>query len=362
MNPYQRGELTLEVDPQGEIDCWVENLDSTLAAEGPEWSDQGAWDLLANWAKLHRAREELLDERAQTIFQNAKQVIWARGAQLAKKAQQRMSPQAWKAWEENLLDLDEHFADLPQLVQSQQAEQLISQLDDAHMVFYMAKRTQALEERAQESWEEHLSRWESLLADHPWITTAAAGFVQAVAATLRPSIPEEDYELAWACMLWENLLDQLVEAKAELEFETPALKRKVQEILGPAKEPSWGVSPMPLLNQAGDGFRVGAVLPLALAAGKVAQKPLVLQWQSPDGKYQAQTIISGAPESVRIEFFKPPEGQPARELAHKPVQLGRISTTITPDARASFSVAQLQEAQEDLRLKVQGQLWLPQKE
>ena len=99
--PYVRPNLAATrdgvPDPAIEVEVWLDRLETILASEGPDWSAHGAYDLLAGWAKLKRARADLIHSLgAGKELADAQRVLSKRGPDLAQLALTVPNPPAWR--------------------------------------------------------------------------------------------------------------------------------------------------------------------------------------------------------------------------------------------------------------------------
>ena len=346
--PYVRPNLAATrdgvPDPAIEVEVWLDRLETILASEGPDWSAHGAYDLLAGWAKLKRARADLIHSLgAGKELADAQRVLSERGPDVAQLALTVPNPPAWR---EETVTLEACYERLIDPVErSSLAERLITDLDDAELVLYAVDRLGIKEPIL----EQEISECRVWLMEHADLFLATSVHIQAVGMALRADLSEYDYSLAMTALKYERLLDAAEETEAELALESlRPIGREVIEALRirfeweQAQEATRGsvaAFPRSRLRQA------------RLAAASEATPPSILRWSSPDGRWVAYLPLLSEGKTLTVRLYVA-DGEKATLLAGQPVFLAGVAGSIDSDARAEFSLEGIEESGHDLSLEV----------
>ena len=340
-------------DPLVEVDCWLSRLQDLLDA-GPETADE-AYDLFALWAKLRRVRPELIEQLdGLGVPARADSVLVARGAGLAVQALTVPSPQGWLE-ETHRLELAFEELGLAQ-DRSVLAERLLSDLDDAMLVLYTARRFGADDPELESS----LPPCQQWLADHVELFLPAAVHVQAVGLALRPDLAEFDYGLAVTALKYVDVLRATELAENELSLADvqqlgPAVAKRLAARFQEQRQRIPAARAIFLSQIAIALRRCMLQRPLARAGESVPLEPLYWwQWSSPAGDLTARLTIPPQPaadERVMLEFLDAGQRRVA-DLSGQTVRLHGTEATIDPQGKATFPLAQLLETDQPLVLQV----------
>jgi hypothetical protein len=340
-------------DPLVEVDCWLSQLQDVLDA-GPETADE-AYDLLALWAKLRRARPELIEQlEGMQVLAQADATLAARGSDLASQALTVPTPRMWLL---AVQALDQAFEDVGLAeARSTLTEGLLTDLDDATLALYAARR-HGIDDRELESELEPCLDW---LAENAGLFLPAAVHVQAMGMSLRPDLAEFDYGLAVTALKYVDILYATKAAEEELSLShvqqldasqarrLAARFREERQRTTAARAAFLTVIAVKLRDRMRQ-------VPLARAGESVPLEPLYwCEWASPAGDFTARLTIPPQPaadERVMLEFLDAAQRRPT-DLAGQTVTLHGAAPTIDPSGKAEFSLATLLEADQPLVLRV----------
>jgi hypothetical protein len=321
---------------------------------GPETADE-AYDLLALWAKLRRARPELIEQlEGMQVLAQADAMLAARGSDLASQALTVPNPRMWLL---AVQALDQAFEDVGLAeARSTLAEGLLTDLDDATLALYAARR-HGIDDRELESELEPCLDW---LAENAGLFLPAAVHVQAMGMSLRPDLAEFDYGLAVTALKYVDILYATKAAEEELSLShvqqldasqarrLAARFREERQRTTAARAAFLTVIAVKLRDRMRQ-------VPLARAGESVPLEPLYwCEWASPAGDLTARLTIPPQPaadERVMLEFLDAAQRR-ATDLAGQTVTLHGAEATIDSLGKATFWLSQLLEADQPLVLRV----------
>jgi hypothetical protein len=357
-HPYVRPHLTASqnnvTDAALLVDLWVDQfltLHDTRATESPD----GSYDFLALWARLLRTRPELLaaTERLAEL-EPVRQVVPEQAADLLGRAVTLPNPEEWlreAAQFDEAFDSAIDHADL-----AVWAERLLTDLDDATLIAWAARHFA----RADDELASQLEACESWLEQHADLFLACGVYVQAVGQTLRPDLPEHDWELARTADKFVILLDEQEAAQGRLMAAdgvvvTPDVLAELfrrppptPAAVVPASDPAQDWPPLPFTK----------VLAAATAPTDAVHHR---DWVSPDGVHRATLAVGSEDvELVRVNFYRGLE--PAGDLADRTALLAGVRAVIDAEGNADFDVPLLRQARQagkqfTLQLDDAGSAW-----
>jgi hypothetical protein len=340
-------------DPLVEVDCWLSRLQDVLDA-GPETADEAS-DLLALWAKLRRARPELIEQlEGMQVLAQADATLAARGSDLASQALTVPNPRMWLL---AVQALDQAFEDVGLAeARSTLAEGLLTDLDDATLALYAARR-HGIDDRELESELEPCLDW---LAENAGLFLPAAVHVQAMGMSLRPDLAEFDYGLAVTALKYVDILYATKAAEEELSLShvqqldasqarrLAARFREERQRTTAARAAFLTVIAVKLRDRMRQ-------VPLARAGESVPLEPLYwCEWASPAGNLTARLTIPPQPaadERVMLEFLDAAQRR-ATDLAGQTATLHAAEATIDSTGKATFLLSPLLETDQPLILRV----------
>ncbi len=211
---YIRSDLTATrqqlADPALLIDLWLDRLlDLWQVPSGDRISY--SYDLLAGWARLKRARPDLVANTGRLDEWGAVDAeIRSQGLELARLAVQLPDPDGWLDEAdryENALYAPVEDADL-----GEWSERLLTDLDDADLAVWAVRQL----DRPAENLEEKLKKCGSWLEEKAAAFAPCGVYIQAVGLSLRPDLPLYDLALAWTADKYVVLLDALEEVESLL--------------------------------------------------------------------------------------------------------------------------------------------------
>ena len=355
--PYVRPSLTATrdgvPDPAIEVEAWLDDLETTLSSEGPDWSPHGAYDLLAGWARLKRARPDLVQNlEGENVLDEAQALLAGRGQELSQLALTVPDPEAWR---DETAALDASYERLIDPVErSTFAEMLITDLDDAELVLYALEHLGVSDSELGHEIEE-CRVW---LMEHADLFLAAGVHVQAVGMALRPDLSEYDYSLALTALKYERLLDEAEEVEAELSLDR--LERIEQEVFDALRR---RFERELISGAAVMAFPRSLLQAARLAAAAETRSHAILKWKSPDSLWIAYLPISTEIGTLTIRFYHE-YGERGASLSGHPVFLAGVAGYVDSEGRAEFLRERLEASEQDLRLEV-GEpkvTWLPELE
>ncbi len=356
-NPYIRPGLTATrqgiPDPAVEMECWLDRLEEVLASASPEPGALDSYDLLALWGRLQRVRPDLLAQAGgerETVA--VAETVARQGKDLARLALTVPNPAAWLEEARTLERAYEEASD--PVARSTLAERLLADLDDADLVEYAARR-QGMTDRALQ---------EELRACGDWLEENAALFlcagvhVQAVGMTLRHDLAERDYDLAQTALKYEVILDAAEAAEATLALE--GLPLLAHEAVAAA------------LHRFDEERARAAIVVATIAyarsllrsrragrAGEPASVPTILKWAAPDGGTAFLKLPAEGETTLTVHFFTA-DRDVATGLDAQRAWLAGVPSEVRA-AKATFPLAAVEEAEQDLRLEVgpERTIWQP---
>lgn len=343
-------------DPLVEVDAWLGGLRDVLdtALEAPD----DALDLVALEARLRRVRPALIEElNGRATRARAAAVLAERGADLVARALAIADPQRWLEQTAALVEAFEEVGSAEQ--RSDLAERLLTDLDDAELVLYAARRRGFPDADLESRWEP-CRQW---LAEHAELFLPAAVHVQAVGMSLRPELAEFDYGLAVTALKYLDVLRATKAAEEEL-----ALAQVQQLDASVAKHLAARSRDEGQRTAAARAAFLSAVAvalrdrlrqaPLARAGEAVPPEPLYWWlWSSPAGEFTARLTVPPRPaadQRVMLEFLDAAQ-QRATGLAGQTVTLHGVEAAIDSTGKATFSLVPLLETDQPLVLRVGAQ-------
>jgi hypothetical protein len=355
-SPYLFPDLTATrggiPDPLVEVDCWLSQLQDVLDA-GPETADE-AYDLLALWAKLRRARPELIEQlEGMQVLAQADAMLAARGSDLASQALTVPNPRMWLL---AVQALDQAFEDVGLAeARSTLAEGLLTDLDDATLALYAARR-HGIDDRELESELEPCLDW---LAENAGLFLPAAVHVQAMGMSLRPDLAEFDYGLAVTALKYVDICVRRKPPRKNYHCpmsrnSTPADARRLaarcQEATADHSRPR-GFLVRDRRQVAGRMRRV----PFA-RAGRIRCRSAPLLWwvwSSPAGHDCSPDNPAAAGGRRACDAGVPGRrSNGATDLAGRPRRCTVSEATIDPSGKATFLLSPLLETDQPLVLRV----------
>jgi len=359
--PYIRDDLTATrdgiPDPIVEIECWLDRLEDVLDDVGNQVTadvpaPQEAYDMLALWAKLSRARPELIERCGGTEeFDRVGAILEIEGHTIAERALTVLNPPAWldaaRAFDVSLDDL------LDPAAESEQAVELLEDLDEAELALAAAWRF-GVTDHETEGFVEQCVTW---LCQNTDSFLAASVYVQALGMSTRPDLEDRDYGLAATMLKYMNMLDAAAGAEADLTLAnieplpTHVVKGLVEHYLQERHAAA-------MLAAAWLCHRLRRFRP-AFAGASTDEEVHVQRWvwTEPDGEVYARLVvpdpaICGPDEKSPLAFFHSTDDSPATEFAGRIVSLANLQTTIEESASVPFTVGQLAEAGPALTLHI----------
>jgi len=345
-------------DAAAEVACWLDRLEDALRDAGPEVTadapgPQEAYDWLALAAKLNRVRPELIEEcGGAEELPRAWAMLDGHGAELARRAQSVLNPDAWLEAAERFETWLDESPDVA--AETERAVDLLEDLDEGELVLAAARRFGV----ADADVEPGVERCVDWLCQHADAFLAASVYVQAVGLAMRPDLESEDYDLAATALKFAALLDAAEAAEADLTL------AHVQPLSAAVVQ---GLYDKYLEDRQRQRAAVVATLALKWlphvrrhVAGRgeeaVQVEARVWEWHSPDGQRLARLVIPDPPprgdeEMLCLAFFDAAHRE-AADLIGWPVVLAGVEGTVGQRGRASFELRALRGTGEAPRLYV----------
>ncbi len=338
-------------DPGLLVDLWLDRLLELFQSDGPLTAID-AYDQIALWGKLQRVRPELINETERTPE-------WAKANEDTRKAISKLLGQALEVpnFSEWLAEADEFSRAMENTgIDSKLAswgEELLSDLDDAELVLWAAQDSNQPFDEALKTGLQQCTRW---LVENDQSFIFCSAYIQAVGMTIRSDLVDDNFDLGLTTDKYVLLLDALERVERRLATNSSSNLDAPKET-GPT---SW-VDVAPITLQPTDGVDPWFwLLPPVVGTASTGESVTIyyLDWQHPEGFYQA-TLVVGAPcEKVCMEFE--PGRQPIDKLIGKTAKLADIESTIDSEGRAEFPWIDLEMAKKEnrpLNFSVENILW-----
>jgi hypothetical protein len=310
-NPYVRDTLpatrTELTDPGLLIDLWLDRLLELIEGAGEPQGPGDVGDAVALFGRLKRCDpKRVAGTGRQALWEAAAEAVERRLAEWLPPALGVPDPDGWLREAAALADACDDAAADAEL--GERAEQLLTDLDDADLVAWAARRCQMLPPALAEG----LARCAEWLRHNPDRFFPAGVFIQGAAQTIRPDLPAFDLDLAGTADKFVLLLDALEEIQERMSPAAPPVT---------APEGDWTGFPEPSLALAAAGPESGGLFRR--------------RWRSPDGTFEALLVVGPEADagSVRVNFLA---GEGPAALEGQPTWLAECAATIDAAGNADF--------------------------